>query len=62
MTKETRKKRAEILEKIRKSEEKEVNLIPFSPQSSNQFFLGFKLNSDKVNQMWRWDTLEDVKL
>jgi len=55
-----RKRKAEILEKIRKSQEKEVNLIPFSPDISNQFFLGFKLKN--VNQMWRWDTLEDVKL
>lgn len=59
MTKETRKKKAEILKKIRKSGENEVNLIPFSTENS-QTFLGFKLKN--VNQLWRWDTLEDVKL
>lgn len=60
MTKETRKKKAEILRKIRNSQEKEVNLIPFSPDTSDQLFLGFKLKN--VNQLWKWDTLEDVKL
>lgn len=60
MTKQTRKKKAEILEKIRNSQGKVVNLIPFSPEISNRFFLGFKLRN--TNQLWRWDTLEDVKL
>lgn len=60
MTKGARKKKAEILQKIRKSQEKGVNLIPFSPNTSDQLFLGFKLKN--VNQLWRWDTLEDVKL
>ena len=59
MTKQTKKKRAEILEKIRNSQEKELNLIPFSHDISDRFFLGFKLKN--VNQLWDWRTLEDVK-
>lgn len=57
-----RKKRNKTTSKIRKSQENEVNLIPFSPEkeeNSSQSFLGFKLKN--VNQLWRWDTLEDVK-
>jgi hypothetical protein len=56
-----RKKRDKTSLKIRKSEENEVNLIPFSPERENNSpsFLGFKLKN--VNQLWRWDTLEDVK-
>lgn len=61
MASTARKKRAKTSEKIRKSEENEVNLIPFSIEKENnlsQSFLGFKLKN--VNQLWRWDTLEDV--
>lgn len=57
-----RKKRDKTPLKIRKSEENEVNLIPFSTEreeNTSQSFLGFKLKN--VNQLWRWDTLEDVK-
>lgn len=56
-----RKKRNKSTSKIRKSEENEVNLIPFSNEKENilsQSFLGFKLKN--TNQLWRWDTLEDV--
>ena len=56
MKRRSKKKRLEIKENIRKSQENEVNLIPFSPNS----FLGFKLKN--VNQLWDWRTLEDVKL
>jgi len=48
----------ETIENIRNSQEKEVNLIPFSTVSSPTF-LGFKLKN--VNQLWDWRTLEDVK-
>lgn len=58
MTQETQKKKVETPENIRNSEEKEVNLIPFSPESSPTF-LGFKLKN--VGQLWDWRTLEDVK-
>lgn len=58
MTQETQKKKAETLENIRNSQEKEVNLISFSPEISPTF-LGFKLKN--VNQLWDWRTLEDVK-
>lgn len=56
-----RKKRDKSASKIRKSQENEVNLIPFSNEKENnssQDFLGFKLKN--INQLWRWDTLEDV--
>lgn len=56
MTKKERKIMAETLENIRNSQEKEVNLIPFSPESFKDII------SKNVNQLWRWDTLEDVKL
>jgi hypothetical protein len=56
MSRRGRKKRTKMLEKIRKSEEKEVNLIPFSPDCFQD------LKHQNINQLWRWDTLEDVKL
>jgi hypothetical protein len=31
-------------------------------QNSNKRFLGFKLKLENVNQLWRWDTLEDISL
>lgn len=62
MGNQIRKKRDKTTSKIRKSEENEVNLIPFSSErgnNSSQTFLGFKLKN--VNQLWDWKTLEDVK-
>lgn len=55
-----RKKRDKTSLKIRKSQENEVNLIPFSPEKvdNSPTFLGFKLKN--VNQLWDWNTLEDV--
>lgn len=59
MTKETLKKRKEILQKIRKSE-----VIPVNLQSKSQEFspeiAGFPLRKSAVNQLWDWKTLEDV--
>ena len=62
MGKKANKKRAKEAKIIRKSEENEVNLIPFSNDFSNNSFLGFKLKGENVNQLWDWRTLEDVKL
>lgn len=60
MGRKSRKKRLETSNNIRNSQENEVNLIPLSPQNSNGYFLGFKLKN--TNQLWKWDSLEDVKL
>lgn len=43
--------------KRRKKQKKVVNL-----SSSYPTFCGFRLIEKNRNQLWRWDTLEDVKL
>lgn len=61
MTNRVRKKRDKTAIKIRKSEENEVNLIPFLTEketNTSSTFLGFKLKN--TNQLWHWETLEDV--
>lgn len=59
MGRKSRKKRLEMKENIRNFQENEVNLIPFVPENPNDYFLGFKLKN--TNQLWKWDSLEDVK-
>lgn len=39
----------------------EENSISLRVESSNDF-LGFPLNKNNINQLWRWDTLETVNL
>lgn len=53
----TRKRRSKTSTKIRNFHENILNLIPFSPRTET-LFLGFRLKN--VNQLWKWDTLEDV--
>lgn len=60
MTKETLKKRKEILRKARKSEENPVNLQSQCVQELVPEIAGFPLRKGATNQLWHWDTLEDV--
>lgn len=43
--------------KIRKKVKKVVNLTTISYPT----ICGFRINLKNYNQLWRWDTLEDVK-
>lgn len=40
----------------------EFDLVDLQAREPNRekYFLGFRLNKQNINQMWRWDTLEDV--
>lgn len=59
MARKSKKKRLEMANNIRNSRENEVNLIPFTTENPDKYFLGFKLKN--TNQLWKWDSLEDVK-
>lgn len=58
MTPKTHRRKSKTPIKIRKSQEKEVNLISLSHKESATEQV---INKKNVNQLWKWDTLEDVK-
>lgn len=58
MIQKTPRRRTKNPDKVRKSQENEVNLIPSSPKES---VIEHVINKKNVNQLWKWDTLEDVK-
>lgn len=55
-------KRKKTREEIRKSESKSTfnNSDYLHLHRSDEYFLGFKRKN--YNNLWRWDTLEDVKI
>lgn len=58
MNQKIHRRRRKSSKKVRNSQENEVNLIPFSSQQTS---VEQVINKKNVNQLWRWDTLEDVK-
>lgn len=58
MNQKIQRRRRKSSKKVRNSQENEVNLIPFSSQHTS---VEQVINKKNVNQLWRWDTLEDVK-
>jgi hypothetical protein len=45
--------------KIRNRDKKVVSL-PATIHSTETYICGFRINKEKHNRLWRWDTLEDV--